>query len=81
MVLDEKSPQEYPVNAGVTKGSILDPTLFLLYINDLPETFICDIAIYVDYTTLCSKCDQASDLCQKPELACKLESDLRDTVD
>ena len=81
MVLDEKSPQEYPVNAGVTQGSILDPTLFLLYINDLPENVICDIAIYADDTTLYSKCDQASDLWQHLELACKLESDLRDTVD
>ena len=81
MVLDGKSSQEYPVNAGAPQGSILGPTLFLLYINDLSDDVICDIAIYADDATLYSKCDRASDLWQKLELASELESDLRDTVD
>ena len=33
VVLDGNSSQEYPVNAGLT-------TLFLLYINDLPDDVI-----------------------------------------
>ena len=67
VVLEGKSSQEYPVNAGVPQGSILGPALFLLYINDLPDEVICYTVIYADDTTLYSK---ASDLWQQ------LESDL-----
>ena len=64
MALDGKSSQEYPVNAGVLQGSILDLNFFLLYIIDLPDDVICNIAIYADDTTLYSKCYQAFDLWQ-----------------
>ena len=64
VVLNGKSSQEYPVNAGVPQGSIIGPTLFLLYMNDLPDV-ICNIAIYADDITLYSKCDQASLLWQQ----------------
>ena len=57
-----KSSQEYPVNAGVPQGSIFGPTIFLLYINDLADYVICNIAICADDTTLSSKCNQAYDL-------------------
>ena len=57
MALDKKASQEYPVNAGVPQGSIIGPTFFLLYINDLHDDVVCNIASYADDTTLYSKCD------------------------
>ena len=77
VVLDGKSSQEYPVNAGV-QGSIRGPTVFQLCINDLLDDVICNIAIYADDTTPYSKCDQMSqcDLWQQLQLVSELESDL-----
>ena len=80
MVLNGKSSQEYPVNARVPQGPILGPTHFLLYINDLPNDVICNVAILSEDTTLYSKCDEASDLWQQLVLASALESDLGDIV-
>ena len=56
--MDGKSSQEYLTNAGVPEGYILGPSLFVLYINDLSDDVICNIAIYADDLTFDSKCDQ-----------------------
>ena len=58
VVLDGKSypgyvisRHEYPVNARVPQASIPVPPLFVLFINDLPDEVISDIAILADDTS------------------------------
>ena len=80
-VLNGKSSQEYLVNARVPQGFTLDPSVFLLYINDLSDDGIGNITIYADEITLYSNCSQASDQWQQLELASELKSNQRDTVD
>ena len=63
------------LHKNISPGSILGPTLFILYINDLSDNVI---VIYADDTTLYSKCDGVFDLWQQLELAL---SDLQDIVD
>ena len=56
-VVQDGKFSQYPVNTGVPPGSILVPTLLVLYIKDCPDYVICNIAIYADNTTPYSKCN------------------------
>ncbi len=51
-VVDGHCSNPIPINSGVPQGSVLSPTLFLLFINDLLSLTNCPIHSYADDTTL-----------------------------
>ena len=53
---------ELPVTSGVPQGSVLGPTLFLVYINDLPKCVTCNVSLYADDTLLYATVNNSQDI-------------------
>ena len=53
MLLNSAISETFPVSSSVPHGSILEPLLFLVYINDLPTSISLpsvDISLFADDT-------------------------------
>ena len=48
VVIDGECSTEVPVTSGVPQGSVLGPTLFLVFINDLPDHVKSEIRLFAD---------------------------------
>ena len=60
MVIKGESSSELEVSSGVPQGSVLGPTLFLIYINDLPLR----VSLCADDTLLYQPVDTIDDAVQ-----------------
>ena len=68
------------INSGVPQESVIGPTLFPIFINDLPDCILSKLAIYADDAILYFSLDRTKDLFDKIELAADLKDDLRIVV-
>jgi Reverse transcriptase (RNA-dependent DNA polymerase)/Endonuclease-reverse transcriptase len=53
-----------PIEAGVPQGSLLAPTLFSIYINDIPRTPYVMLGVYADDTALIAQSWQSLQACK-----------------
>ncbi len=75
MRLNDTVSDKTNVLYGVPQGSVLGPTLFSIYVNDLASFLSnCDVVQYADETQIIpsSDIDNLEDLIKKPEDSLKL---------
>jgi hypothetical protein len=61
VVVNGYKSNELAVTSGVPQGSVLGPTLFLVYINDLPQKVDCNISLFADDTLIYQVVNSSAD--------------------
>merc|ERR1712105_9533 len=70
VVVDGATSAPFPISSGVPQGSVISPTLFLLFINDLLLTTSNPVHSYADDSTL----DKSSSFTSQPSTFSRSQS-------
>ena len=54
VVVEGEESESAPVISGIPQGSVIGPTMFLFYINDLPDNLQSIVRLFADDTIVCS---------------------------
>ena len=79
VVLEGQSSPTRSINSGVPRGPVLGPTLFLVYINDLPDNVLSQLAMYADDSTLYCVSPNSSST-SRGEVGASLNNDLENVL-
>ena len=61
MVIDGKTSDPAEVTSGVPQGTVLGPTLFLIYINNIAENINSNIRLFADDCVVYRQIDSPQD--------------------
>ena len=64
---NEQTSKMLPITIGVPQGSVLGPFIFLVYINDLPNSCNSEVLLFVDDAVLLCKDKTHDELKSKSE--------------
>ena len=63
VVVAQSQSSETSATSGVPQGSVLGPTLFLVYINDSPNHVNCKVSLFADDSLMYQSSSPTSHLC------------------
>ncbi len=73
VVINNTLSDQEAVISAVPQGSVLGPVLFLIFINDLPETIDASVRIFADDTKIFNRIDNRTDQIKLQENLSRLE--------